>query len=171
MLEGFYETIVKHYKTPKERLRDLGFLGAGFGGALVILLLTNIMNLHVIGAIGAIAAIVFGVRAGFLSGLEYEYIVTASTVDIDQIIAQRKRKRMLSFDCRDCEIIAPMNRGNYYSDYKHLPTQDYTAYATHEDNYFAVIERGGVRRCILFQPTEDMVQMFKTYNHRKVFVA
>ncbi len=171
MLEGFYETIVKHSKTPKERLIDIGFLAAGLGGALVVLLLTNIMDLHVIGAAGAIAAIVFGVRAGLLSSLEYEYIVTSGMVDIDQIIAQRKRKRMLSFDCRDCEIIAPMNRGNYYNDYKHLPTQDYTAYTTHEDNYFAVIERGGVRRCILFQPTEDMVQMFKAYNHRKVFVA
>ncbi len=171
MLEGFYETIVQHVKTPKERLMDLGFLAAGIVGAVAILVITNIMALHVIGAAGAAAALFFGVRAAVFNRWEYEYIVTEASVDIDQIIARRKRKRMLSFDCRDCEIIAPVNRGNYYAEYKNLPVRDFTAYAAHEDNYFAVVERTGVRTCILFQPTEDMVQLFKHYNPRNVFIA
>ncbi len=171
MIEGFYESIVKHIKTPKDRLIDVGFAAAGLAGAVVILTLTNIMNLHVIGAVAAIAAVVFAIRAILFNTWEYEYIVTGSTVDIDQIIARRKRKRAISFDARDCEIIAPANRGHYFAEYKTLPIKDFTAYPGHEDNYFAVVERTGVRTCILFQPTEDMVQLFKTYNPRNVYTA
>ncbi len=171
MLEGFFESIVKHLKTPRERLLDLGFLVAGIVGAIVILLVTNIMNLHVIGAVAALAALVFSIRAILYNNWEYEYIVTGGTVDIDQIIARRKRKRAISFESRDCEIIAPMNRGNYYAEYKTLPTKDFTAHTGHEDNFFAVVERAGVRTCILFQPTEDMVQYFKTCNPRNVYTV
>lgn len=171
MVEGFYESIVKHIKTPKERLLDAAFIAAGIAGAVVIMILADIMTLHYVGIAAAIASLFFGCRAALYNSWEYEYIVTSGTVDIDQIIARRKRKRMLSFDCRDCEIIAPMNRGNYYAEYKALPTKDFTAHPAHEDNFFACMERGGVRTCILFQPTEDMVQMFKSCNPRNVFIS
>ncbi len=171
MIDGFFESIVRHVKTPKERLLDVAFGAAGIAGAIVILIVTDLMRLHIVGATAAIASLFFGFRAVLFNNWEYEYIVTAGVVDIDQIIARRKRKRVISFDCRDCEMIAPMNRGNFYAEYKSLPTQDYTAYREHEDNFFACMERGGVRTCILFQPTEDMVQMFKTCNPRKVFTA
>ncbi|MBE7024904.1 MAG: hypothetical protein E7408_02460 [Ruminococcaceae bacterium] len=167
----FYETIVKHVKTPKERLLDVGFGIAGLVGAVVVFILADIMSLHSIGLAGALCALFFGLRAAIFNNWEYEYIVTSGTVDIDQIIARRKRKRMISFDCRDCRIIAPMNRGNYYTEYKNLPTQNYTAYPEHEDNYFAVMERSGVLTAVLFQPTEDMVQLFKNYNPRNVFIS
>lgn len=171
MVEGFYESIVRHIKTPKERLIDVGLALAGILGGIVVFVVTDLMGLHAIGIAGALAAVFFGFRAVLYNSWEYEYIVTAGTVDIDQIIARRKRKRMITFDCRDCEIIAPMNRGNYYTDYKALPVQNFTAYTEHEDNFFAVMVRGGVRTCILFQPTEDMVHLFKACNPRNVFIS
>ena len=92
-------------------------------------------------------------------------------MDIDQIIAKQKRKRVVSFDSRECEMIAPVNRGNYFAEYKSLPCHSFVAYPEHEENYFAVFERVGVRTCVIFQPTEDMVQTFKQYNPRNVFMA
>lgn len=40
--------------------------------------------------------------------IEYEYIVTNSTVDIDKIISKSARKRLVSFECKDilrCERV------------------------------------------------------------------
>ncbi len=170
-MESFYESIVKHHKTPKERLLDVGLFAAGVLGAVIAFTVFSSMMLHAIGAVAAVTIFVFAMRAIALDRWEFEYIVTSGVVDIDKIIAQRKRKRMLSFDARDCEIIAPMTSGNYYAEYKNLPLLDYTAYPAHEDNYFAVFERAGARTCVLFQPTEDMVQMFKSCNPRNVYIA
>ena len=170
-MEGFFENIVKHYKTPKEKLVDVSIFAGGILGAVLAFTIFSSMMLHAIGAVAAVVVLVFAFRAIALDRWEYEYIVTDGVMDIDKIIAQRKRKRILSFDARNCEIIAPANAGNYFGDYKNLPLFDYTAYPTHEGNYFAVFERAGSRICVLFQPTEDMVQMFKSCNPRNVYIA
>lgn len=170
-MESFYESIVKHHKTPKERLLDIGLFAVGIIGAVIAFSVFGTMMLHGIGAVAAATVFFFAMRAIALNRWEYEYIITAGVIDIDKIIAQRKRKRMLSFDARDCEIIAPVKSGNYYAEYKNLPVLDYTAYEGHEDNYFAVFERAGARTCVLFQPTEDMVQMCKSCNPRNVYIA
>ncbi len=170
MLEGFYESIVRHVKTPKEHLIGIGFAVAGIAGAIVAYYVGLLLGLQYIGLCAAFFALFFGIRAAAFYNWEYEYIVTEGAVDIDQIIAQQKRKRMVSFDSRECEIIAPVNRGNYFAEYRTLPSQSFVAYPDHEENYFAVFERVGVRTCVIFQPTEDMVQMFKRYNPRNVFI-
>lgn len=170
MLEGYFETIVRHIKTPKERLLSLGFAVGGLLGAILVFIVFVMIGLRIIGIVGGAVVLFFALQAIAFNKWEYEYIVTEGVVDIDQIIAQRKRKRMVSFDTRDCEIIAPLNRGNYFKEYSNLPRMEYTAYTEHEDNYFAVLERVGVKTCIIFQPTEDMLQMFKHYN-RSVYVS
>lgn len=170
MLEGFYETIVKHRKTPKESLAGVGFIALGLVGAVAAYALGILIGLKYIGLCGSFFAVFFGIRAAVFHNWEYEYIVTEGVVDIDQIIAKQKRKRMLSFDSRECEIIAPVNRGTRFNDYKTLPTRSFVAYDDHPDNYFAVFERVGVRNLVIFQPTEDMVEAFKRYNPRNVYM-
>lgn len=170
-MTDFYESIVRHINTPKERLLNLAFAFGGILGAAVVFLVFDIMGVHYFGIVAALCTLYFAIQAMINNQWEYEYIVTSGTVDIDQIIARRKRKRILSFDCRDCEIIAPLNKGNYYAEYKHLPVKDYTAFTAHEDNFFAVTERSGARVAIIFQPTEDMVQLFKSYNPRNVYIS
>lgn len=169
-MEDFYESLVRHIKTPKEYLIDAGLLIGGIIAAIAVFFITGLMRLHVIGIVGASAVIFFTLQAIAFHKWEYEYIITQGVVDIDQVIAQRKRKRIISFEARDCEIIAPLNRGNYFAEYKTLPITDCTAYTENKNNYFAVIERQGVRKCILFQPSEDMVQSLKRYNPRNTFI-
>ncbi len=168
-MEDFYETLVRHVKTPKDYLVDVGLFFGGILAAGVVFVITDLMRLHAIGAIGALVILFFTLQAIAFHKWEYEYIITQGVVDIDQIIAQRKRKRIVSFDARDCEMIAPQNRGSYFEAYKSLPIIDCTAYSGHENNYFAVVERAGVRKCILFQPSDDMVQSLKRFNPRNTF--
>jgi len=169
-MEDFYEALVRHIKTPKDYLIDVGLFLGGIIGAVAVFFIAGLMRFHVIGVVGAGAVLFFALQQIAFHKWEYEYIITQGIVDIDQVIAQRKRKRIVSFDARDCEIIAPQNRGNYFDAYKDLPITDCTAYLTNENNYFAVLERAGVRKCILFQPSEDMVQSLKRYNPRNTFI-
>lgn len=169
-MEDFYEALVRHIKTPKEHLIDVGLFFGGIVAAVAVYVIASLMRLHVIGMVGALVVLFFTLQGIAFHKWEYEYIITQGIVDIDQIMAKRKRKRIVSFDARDCEIIAPQNRGNYFAAYKTLPVTDCTAYLEHENNYFAVLERAGVRKCILFQPSEDMVQSLKRYNPRNTFV-
>lgn len=48
--------------------------------------------------------LIYGSYLAFVSqSVEYEYIITNGDIDIDKIIAQRRRKRILSFKCRDID--------------------------------------------------------------------
>lgn len=169
MLEGFYESIVKHEKTLKEHLVGLGFIVIGVLGAIAAYYVGIMMGLKYIGLGAAFFAAFFGFRAAVFHNWEYEYIVTDGTVDIDQIIAKQKRKRMVSFNSRECHIIAPVNRGTRFNEYKSLPVSSFVARDDHPDNYFAVFERVGARTVVIFQPTEDMLEAFKRYNPRNVY--
>ena len=169
MLEGFYESIVKHQKTPKEAIIGLGFVAAGILGAVAAYAVGVMLGLRYIGLGAAFFAAFFGFRAAIFHNWEYEYIVTDGTVDIDKIIAKQKRKRMVSFNSRECLIIAPVNRGTRFNEYKSLPTSSYVARDDHPNNYFAVFERVGARTVVIFQPSEDMVEAFARYNPRNVF--
>lgn len=42
-------------------------------------------------------------------GIEYEYIITNTELDIDKIIGKRKRKRMITIDLTRTEDFAPIN--------------------------------------------------------------
>ena len=162
-MDAFFETLVKHQKTPRDLLIEVGLFFGGLAGAFLALILGNLIRLRVFGAVGAATILFFALQAIIFHKWEYEYTVTENMVDIDKVVAQRKRSHMISFDTKDCEVIAPMD-STHFDTYKHLPLKDYTAYPDHPDNYFAVLERGGARICVLFQPTEEMVQAFKLYN-------
>ena len=117
-----------------------------------------------------ITAIVLGIRFVNMRKYEYEYIMTDGEIDIDLIIAKRKRKRLLSVNCRNFEIVAPLNRGNYVSDYKNLKAVDYSSYPENKANYFAVTTVKDERVRLIIEPSEGMLRMFRQIIPRKTFV-
>lgn len=162
-MDAFFETLIRHKKTPRDFLVEGGLFFGGLAAAFLAIFLGSFLHLRIFGVVGAAVILFFALQAIVFHKWEYEYTMTENTIDIDKIVAQRKRSRMISFDTKDCEVIAPMD-STHFDAYKHLPLKDYTAYPEHPDNYFAVLERNGARICVLFQPTEEMVQAFKRYN-------
>ncbi len=55
-----------------------------------------------------LAAFFYGLWLVTGMGVEYEYIVTNTEMDIDKIIGKRKRKRMISIDLTRTEDFAPL---------------------------------------------------------------
>lgn len=170
MLDGFSEQLIRHRNTAKDRLFACGIVLGSIIGAVAILFLGKLLRLNIIAIFAAGALVVFAIRTAALHKWEFEYIGTAGEIDIDKIMAQRSRKRMVSFRAADCEIIAPYTRGNYMAPYKNLMAEDYSAFLEHPENYFAVFEKAGVRRLVVFQPNEQLLRMCKQHNPRQVFI-
>lgn len=170
MLENFCEHIVSHRNTIKDRLLECGTIIGGIAGGILVFFIFNLLGLNIIAPVAASALLIFAIRYAALHKWEYEYTCTSGEIDIDKIIAQRSRKRMVSFRVADCEIIAPYNRGNYITAYKNLTIEDYSSYLQHPDNFFAVFEKAGLRRLVVFQPNDTMLRMCKQYNPRQVFI-
>lgn len=101
-MDTFVEQIIKKKKGAKEFAAITGILLA-----FLILVLVSIYFLNVVALLVIFGA---GYGAWYLisaQNLEYEYSVTNGDIDIDEIIAQRKRKRVVSVAGNKIEALEP----------------------------------------------------------------
>ena len=104
--------------------------------------------------------------------VEYEYILTNGEMDIDKIIAQRKRKRLITINFRNIEILAPVN-GEHKNEFENqgLKTKiDASSYPGSPNAYFVIAsnEKLGLTR-VIFEPDDRIISGAKTFSPRKVF--
>lgn len=109
------------------------------------------------------------------TGVEYEYILTNSEMDIDKIMSKRGRKHLVSWDFKNIDICACVNDVNYSNEYKSSvsieKTYDLTGESTTGRNYFVdYTDENGVKTRVLFTPTSKIIEKAKKYNMRKVFI-
>lgn len=108
---------------------------------------------------------------GFFN-VEYEYIVTNDTMDIDKVTAKRKRKRLLTVNFRNIEILAPIN-GAHKKEFESMAFQskiDASINKNEKDTDFLIChsdKRGTVK--LIFSPDERIIKAAKTFSPRKVF--
>ena len=98
-MDIYSEQLEKKTPTTADGMKKIAILIGGSFIALALLVLSFIYNVMIL---FAFALAVFGIY-WFLSGtsIEYEYIVTNGCLDIDKIIAQRKRVNLLSVDVKE----------------------------------------------------------------------
>lgn len=116
-------------------------------------------------AIGALAA--FGAyRLCSLFNIEYEYIVTNTTMDIDKIIAKSSRKRMISFEITSIQRIEKYT-GVLPSD---VEKDCFFACNKKDENAFVVYykEEGKQRKVFVFAPNERVRESMKNVLPRYV---
>ena len=105
--------------------------------------------------------------------VEWEYQYVNGEVDIDRILKKSTRKRMISFDVANVEIIAPLtsHRMDYYNNNSKVKIKDFTSGEEEKKKniYAAVVTLDGVLTKILFEPSEKMVKDMRTKAPRKVF--
>lgn len=113
-----------------------------------------------------------GYLAYFLAtkrNIEYEYIVTNGDLDIDMIISQRKRKRVLSANCKDFEVVAPVTSSQYTKQIRETKNVKNYSSQNPKANLWFIYRSVGGGEVILFEPSEQMVDSFRVYIPRKVF--
>lgn len=151
-MDTFFEQIVTVRKGGKEILAITGIWLAAFlvSAAVILFLIGYIGTVALLLAAGAI----FGAyKLSTLFSVEYEYIVTNGTMDVDKITAKSSRKRAASFDLSRVERLEKYNPtaapvGNFAKTVIAC-TPDST------DTYFMVVtSEGKGSTLIVFSPDE-----------------
>ena len=152
-MDTFFEQIIATRKNGKAIAGVLGlwflalvlcyilFLFSGYIGSIFVLLIAGILY-------GA-----FKLTGRF--NIEYEYIITNGTMDIDKIVNKQSRKRMLSFELTGVtrlEKFAPHCLNNI--DAKNVV---FACDITDENAYFMVSEKeGGKTSYLVFSPNDKI---------------
>ncbi|MBE6903527.1 MAG: hypothetical protein E7480_02860 [Ruminococcaceae bacterium] len=169
-MDVFLEKIVKKRATAVDIAINLLLVVA----AIILFLVIAVFATAYLGALGIFIGFAELYGAWYLlssRSLEYEYSLTNGELDVDCIIAQRKRKKLASLNCREFEIIAPVN--NEHKREIEAPGIKNKIFAVShpqsEGQYFGIFndtEKG--RTLLVFEPDERMIESFKTYIPRKV---
>lgn len=101
------------------------------------------------------------------TGLEYEYLYYAGDIDIDKIMGRQKRKRVLSTDIKNMEVLAPTGSVELqrYQDLKVIDCSSNTGNPTYE----MVVMKKGQKVRVKFEPKEEIIDGMRMYDSRKVF--
>ena len=167
----FMEKIVTRRKDAKDHL-----MVAGLIAAYLILILIALIYL------GGIAILV--IFAGgwgmwwLISGTnkEYEYTVTDNFLDIDCIIAQRKRQRVFAGNAKEFEICARVN-SDLFREYSkgNRKLLDFAPTDDQSKNYFLISKNNakkaktkGETVMLIFEPDDRMIPSLKKFNPSKI---
>lgn len=166
-MDVFVEYMVRKQKSMKDTFIIIG--------TVIGVLIVGFIALGLLGGLGPVAALLIG-YCGYLiitsRSVEYEYSVTNGELDVDKIIAQRKRKRLLSIHVKEFEIVAPVNDERYRKEFENIDikkTIDASSTVKSQNVYFAVFTLNGEKCRLIFEPTQKMLDAFKAFIPRNVF--
>ena len=167
MDDTFMEKIVVRRKTSQDYLKIAGLLIGGFVVLTAIMLFGGYISFLV-----PLLLVALGYGLWYmLSSMnrEYEYIVTNGDLDIDMIIARRKRKRVFSGKAKDFEIMAKVGSDEYKDAQKSNRTLlDCSSHIQAPDNWFILAEYKSQRLMVIFAPEERMLKSMKRFNPSKI---
>ena len=162
-MDNFYEQLEKteetgNYKTIKIVMYVFG--------VIALLCLSTALIIPCIISILIAAGAFFMKRKAYV---EYEYVFTNGVIDIDAIYEQKKRKRLVSFDAKDMEILAEAN-SNYVKDFSNKPDKELSCFPakTSKIVYVAMITGGVERLQFIFTPDKRFLDLCYKYNPRAV---
>lgn len=175
MMDDFVELLVKKKNTGSDIfLKVLIVLGAIILSLLLFMLSATVQFIGFILFL-LIAGVIYGSWLLIISfNVEYEYIVTNGEMDIDKITAKRRRKRLITVNFKDIDIMAPVN-GDHKNECKNQSVQktiEAAAELDAKDTYFIIArhKKFGLVR-ILFTPDERIIKSAKLASPRKVFIV
>lgn len=162
-MDNFHEQLIKTSKTSKYTAANTGF----YVCAVLALALISMVQLVPFVIFAAAAAGLFFLKKKLY--IEYEYYFTNGEIDIDTIMEMKTRKRILSFNAKDIEIMAP-EKSNYILDYSGKPQKEIVLCPneTTEQVYVAIISNGGEKKLLKMIPDEEFIELCYKYNPRAV---
>ena len=167
MNDTFMEKIVTRKKTGQDYLKIFGLLVGGF---VVMLVITLFGSYFMFLVPALLVGLVYGLWYMMSSmNREYEYIVTNGDLDIDMIIARRKRRRVFSCKPKDIQMMARLDSDEYKDARKGtFKLIDCSMSLQAKDNWFILTEYKGQRSMAVFAPDERMLKSMKRFNPSKI---
>ncbi len=153
-MDTFFEQIIKKTKGAREWTIIIGCVLLGL--LLTVGAFIFVYDLFII----ALAAVVYG---GYMlitaQNIEYEYCVTNGDIDVDQITARRKRRRLVSVAGRKVEALQPYDSA--------APVGKYQRYVMVAPSlkaeglwYFTYNSKKNGHTFVVFQPDERVLRAF-----------
>jgi hypothetical protein len=173
-MEEFMEYLVKKQQTAKDTMLKCLIFAAAFILAVAVYIIFRSIPLIAFLGLFASAAVIYGAWVLIRSfNIEYEYILTSHDLDIDKIIARSRRKRLISIDLRNIEIMAPVSE-KYRREFDSGGINEKFNASTGDAStqYFIKFshkEKG--MALLLFNPCESVIKFCKHAAPRKVFDA
>ena len=124
------------------------------------------------GIFALLFAVVTGVAAYFVgmrTKIEYEYIYFNKELDIDVIYSMQKRKRVVTYDLTQLEMLAPAN--SYHLDdfrNRNYKVRDFSSLKEENNSNVYVMYIAGTDK-VIFEPTPQMFKTIGNFSPRKVF--
>lgn len=170
MQDVFIEYLVRRRRTPKTTLAKLGLVLAGAFVAFAVFNLSFLLGpFSFVGLLAAFGAVYGAYVLVTNMNIEYEYALTNGEMDVDKIIAQRKRKRLATVRCREVEDF-----GRYKASEHQNKTYEHKIMACDhpdsEDLWFFVFrhkEKG--LTLLVFNANDRMIEGMKSYLPRPIF--
>ena len=153
----------------------LAFVGMILFGFIALMNFMSILNGNINIPIIIITLVFGGLAYGCFvlrnnQRIEYDYTFTNGILDIAKVINNAKRKRLLSTDVREFEIMAPTSDEGFQRMLNHRGIEQKLNYFLNRGGglYYAVFMHEGKKTLLVFGPSDMLVQMVKIYNPRNV---
>lgn len=104
--------------------------------------------------------------------IEYDYTFTNGTFDIAKVINNNKRKKLLSLNVREIDQLAHTSDPGFQRALQNPSiTKKYNYFLNKGGGlYYAVTIHEGGKALLVFEPSEEMLKLFKTYNPHNVHI-
>lgn len=102
--------------------------------------------------------------------LEFEYSLTNGVIDVDKIIAKSRRKRVVSVDIHNIEVMAPM-KSDHTADYPNVPNVIDASVSPEDPGAWFIVfsrENKGLTK-LIFNPDDRIIDGAHMVSPRKVF--
>lgn len=168
------DTFMEKLVTRKKTMTDYLIITATVIGSLLLIFV--VLSIPILMRMGL--SLLLAAGAAYLGywvitsrNIEYEYIVTNGELDIDIIISKRKRKRIFSASCKDFDIVSPVKSSRFDQSVQSIKNRiDASSSIDSPDAYFITLNYNGERTLVIFEPTEKMLNNFRLFIPRKVFL-
>ena len=166
MSDLYSELLVKKEPTARDAIVKYGLI--------VLTVLAAFTGLF-ISPIVLVAAIALGIVSFFViprTDLEYEYLFVNGEFDIDMVMAKSKRKKVMTMNLSEADLIAPLNshKMDYYNGNDRMKTLDYSSGNPTHKRFAIIIKTGGENSRVIIEPDEQMAQAIKNSAPSKVFL-
>lgn len=165
MNDGYEEILVKRGRSAKD-----SFLKGMVISVAAILIVIGVFFFN---PLFLIAGVAFAFLAYYLIlpnfDIEYEYLYVGGDIDIDKIMAKRKRKRIESLSKDNLEVMAPTGSDHLSQYVKDGKVKDYTSGDPDVKTWTLVYNQEKKSEIVCLELTEEIAKDMRRYAPRQVF--
>ena len=156
----------------------MAWVGLIFNGFMTILFFQSIFTQLGQGGFNIIPIIAFVIFGGLTylcfmiknnQRIEYDYTFTNGTLDIAKIYNNSRRKKLLTTDVKEFEVLAPTSDDGFQRSLQHPGIKKLNYFLNRGGGlYYAVFTNNSEKNIVVFESSVELVRMSKLVNPRNV---